>query len=445
MNASFDAQSSTEGTLTLHFDPEDYQSLWKKKMGAYKKNFQQRGFRKGHAPMTEVHKQYGKTLLHESVWELAHQSLFDYIEKYDIDTLGMPICLESDIDTLAPSNLSSCTFSFRIGLLPSFELPTMVNATTYRITTVDEGDLEEVIQKTRQEYATYNRETTVVADSFLVGDLEMDGKVLQAAYLIDLSKTMEPLLPFFLNKKQGDAISLSSDNLQALYSLNPFDKNVEKALLKASDATYTYRLHTIHVQQLPELNQDFYTKVFGKKIESEEAFREKVIEAIIERDQERANALLYQSLKEAFIKATSLPLPDDIIKKWLQRKSKNPVDPANIEQAYPFYARSLRWHLILEKLTETHDLSPSNEEIEQRLVEHFKAEAQRQEEAPATAEQLKTRAQKERQNEKSDLVKRLVDQMQEANALDIIKGMATLEETTLSSREFYDKIAPFRS
>ena len=125
--------------------------------------------------MAEVKKQYGTTLLYESVFEAAHRNLFHYIEDYNLSTLATPICVHNDADTLSPSNLSSCTFSFRIGLMPSFELPTMVNATAYRITTVDEEDLQKIIERTRREHATYTQATEITPHSFLIGDIKVDG------------------------------------------------------------------------------------------------------------------------------------------------------------------------------------------------------------------------------------------------------------------------------
>lgn len=435
MNASFDSSTPSEGVLTLHLEPEDYAPTWKKKVNDYKKNITIKGFRKGEAPMNTVRSLYRRpflALLKESVFQVAYDALVDYIENYNLKTLGTPVLSKHDTHTLSIDNLTPCNVSFRIGLIPEFELPTTIKAKAYRITTVNEENLDQIIEETRKSHASYPVEEVAGVGNILHGNLYIDGEIVSTPYFINLNEASAELHSLFLTKKAKDIIALSKEELEKLHPLNALPEPVEKALKENGEKKYTYKILTIHKQELPELDKDFFMKVLGKSLDTEAQFRESLIQAIVERDQQKADVQLFYTLKETYIKAVELTLPEDIIKNWLIQKNENPVSPEQIEQLYPIYERSLRWSLILDKLCETHGLDPSSDEIEADLIQKLTVDAE-----PGDPEKIKQSAQKILAKKDSSEERNITQRLREANALEYIKQNATLEEISLSSSEFY--------
>ena len=69
-----------------------------------------------------------------------------------------------------------------------------------------------------------------------------------------------------------------------------------------------------------------------------------------------------------FIKKLKLQMPDDFLKRWLVKTSKQPITMETLETEYDMYAKSLQWQLIENKILENYEIKVTQEDV----VEHTK-------------------------------------------------------------------------
>ena len=443
MNASFDTQSPTEGILTLHLNPQDYQATWEKNITYYKQKVNLKGFRKGHAPNASVKKMYGQQLLEESIFQVAYQALLNYVKEYQLHTLGAPLLTQHNIHTISAQQPTPCTISYRIGLTPEFELPdpTQLNVQAYQITTVEDDNLNEIIEEIQKSYATFQQVDTAQPNHILYGHLLVNNQPTQDPYYIHLNDQTTTLHPLFLEKKVDTTLTLTPDALHTLDNLNPLPEKVKQDLRNTPKATFAFHIQTIYHRQLPPLDKNFYTKVLGATIETEDEFRKNLAQIIVQRDQQQADKLLHNTLRETFIAAAHIPLPDEILKVWLQTKQEKPIDPQELTQQYPLYAQAIRWDLLLDKIAEAHQLQPTPQEVQERLIQYLQADNKEQGQQTTNAE-LQEKAQNLLQNKETNLSERIARQLREEKALQIIKEKVNIQNTPINSREFYAIIQP---
>lgn len=107
--------------LTVHLDPADYAELEKKKLAAYRKNADFKGFRKGNVPASLILKVYGERILAEAVEETLSQALGKFIEDEKLNVLGEPLTSAKQGELVWKSG-ESFDFAFDLGLSPKVEV-----------------------------------------------------------------------------------------------------------------------------------------------------------------------------------------------------------------------------------------------------------------------------------------------------------------------------------
>ena len=81
--------------LTISLKGEDYAEREKKRLAAYRRNADFKGFRKGMVPPQLVKKIYGDQALYEAVNGIVSEELEKFITDNDLHILGEPIASES--------------------------------------------------------------------------------------------------------------------------------------------------------------------------------------------------------------------------------------------------------------------------------------------------------------------------------------------------------------
>lgn len=440
MNTALHTKNLTEGILTICLEPEDYQSIWKKNIVTQRKAIKTKGFRKGQAPRSQVEEIYGSQLLEQAIYQVAHEALIDYIKNYKLDILGAPLLTEHTVDEISPDNLTACTFTYRIGLTPNFELPNFdqLEVKSYKITNIEKETLDKIIGQLQKSHANFQKVELAEKDHILYGDIQVDSiPESKAPYYINLQSLIPSFQKRLLGKKVGDTLLLTEEELDALDQLNPLPPNLKKELTTTANKEFHFHLHTIFKQEIAPLDKNLYTKVLGKPIEREEIFREELSQILIQRDQQEADQLLNKSLKEALITASEISLPDEILQVWLQSKADKSEDPETLLQKYPQYAEAIRWDLFLEKFNESTPLKPSPEEIEKRLIQYLQESHKEQNHSLPTPKIFEEKAKDLLKKPKSNLSVRISQQLQEEKIFQLIQEKIDIEKVPITSHAFY--------
>ena len=434
MKSTFDTQSPTEGILTLQLDPEDYQACWNKAITRQNKKVKLKGFRQGHAPKGKIKEYYGNQLLYNAIQQVAQQELFDCLKSYQIAMLGMPVLTEHDLDKLSWQEPTTHTLHYRVGLTPEVELPhpSQLHVTSYHIDTVEEKDLTYIIQELQKIHTSYEAVPIAEKEHILQGELaSSNGET--TLFHIPLIEPIQALYPHFLGKKTGDTLRLTPEIIQGMAPLGPLPDNVQKILESDPQPTYDFVVKTVYQRKLPELTSDFFTKVIGKPVDTEEAFKKALIDHVITKDRAEAAKLLQHTIREELLTHTHLPLPDELLKIWLHNRSAEEVSPEKIEEDYLAYAKSVKWDLIVDKIIEEYQLEVSPEAVQEKITQQL-TNANSDSVSP---EIVQAQINAIMENEKSPTYRYIKEMAKEEHALAHLLTLIHPTQQTLSSSQFH--------
>ncbi|MCH7772262.1 MAG: hypothetical protein IIA49_14815, partial [Bacteroidetes bacterium] len=123
-------------------------------------------------------------------------------------------------------------------------------------------------------------------------------------------------------------VTQNEDELAALF-------NIDKPAAEKLKSEFQFIIKTISGWEKAEINQELFDKIYGKgKINSEKDFMSKIeqeISAIMKIESEKK---LINDIIDNLIEKTNIPLPDEFLKKWMVKSSKEPVTLDQINQEY---------------------------------------------------------------------------------------------------------------
>ncbi|TAG98983.1 MAG: trigger factor family protein, partial [Sphingobacteriales bacterium] len=132
--------------ITVTVQTEDYLPSFEKQLKQFAKTANIPGFRKGMVPAGMVKKMHGPALFADEVLRSVEKKLVDYLQGEQLDIFAQPIpSAENSADQLNMNAPSDYSFSFEIGLKPSFDLNlSAVSLPRYKVTVTDEMVNDEV-------------------------------------------------------------------------------------------------------------------------------------------------------------------------------------------------------------------------------------------------------------------------------------------------------------
>ena len=143
--------------------------------------------------------------------------------------------------------------------------------------------------------------------------------------------------------------------------------------LKQSKVTFS--VNEISRMEPAELNAEFFDKLFGPgQVTSEDELKEKIAEYMSGNFQRETDRYLHDSIRENFVDATKMELPDAFLKKWLLASNQGKVSEDDVDQEYPRYADEMKWNLIMNKIAEDHEVKVENEEVVNRAKDMIRAQ-----------------------------------------------------------------------
>ena len=126
--------------VTINLKAEDYAEQEKKRLAAYRRNADFKGFRKGMVPAQLVKKLYGDQALYEAINSIISEQLDKFIKDNDLHILGEPIGSESQKENEWVDG-ADFEFKFDLGLSPNidFEVSKEDKLPYYKITVTEEA------------------------------------------------------------------------------------------------------------------------------------------------------------------------------------------------------------------------------------------------------------------------------------------------------------------
>src|SRR5688572_9933483 len=108
--------------LNVTISKEDYLPQFEKALKEYGKKANIPGFRKGMVPAGLIRKMYGNSLFTDEIQRTVDKEVFSYIDNEKLEIFAQPLPVKMNLGELEVNNPADYTFTFEVGMRPSFEL-----------------------------------------------------------------------------------------------------------------------------------------------------------------------------------------------------------------------------------------------------------------------------------------------------------------------------------
>jgi trigger factor len=132
------------------------------------------------------------------------------------------------------------------------------------------------------------------------------------------------------------------------------------------DSDYNIIIDDVIRDEKPELNEEFFKKIFPKDdIKDLEAFK-KAVKAEMEKQHEaETDPILFNKMVDELVAAVKFDLPDTFLKRWIIENSRGEIKAEDVEKNYESdYVKGLRWQLIEDSIVKANpELIITDEEL----------------------------------------------------------------------------------
>jgi trigger factor len=438
MNITRENIDELNAVVKVNIAKEDYSDKVDKILQDYRKTANIPGFRKGHVPMGMVKKQYGKSVLVDEVNKMLQDALNKYLTEEKLDVLGNPLPKEQeDFDW----NQDNYSFEFELGLSPQFDvnLETKKPLTHYKIVAGDEM-IENQIEEIQKQYGKLVSKNEVEEGDVVAGTFKNEEEGIDSQATLPLEKLKgKENSDKFLGAKVGDTISLNTKDLfEDDHQLMDFLKvEHDKAHGLAVDVEFT--ISEVNKQELAELDQDLFDKLFGKdEVKTVDGLKDKIKEDAAKQFQQQGDQQLLNDVTEALIENNKFELPKDFLQKWIRTVGEKPLTEDEAKEEFEKSEQGLRFQLIEGKLINENDLQVKFEDLKSFTTDRIKEQMAQFGQTDPAEKELDDIASRVLSNE--DEVKRLSEQLLNEKLLTFYKANIKFEEKEVTYEDFVKEI-----
>ncbi len=438
MNITRENIDELNAVVKVNIAKEDYSDKVDNILKDYRKTANIPGFRKGHVPMGMVVKQYGKSVLVDEVNKMLQDALNKYLTEEKLDVLGNPLPKEQENFDWDQDNYS---FEFELGLSPQFDvnLKTKKPLTHYKIVAGDEM-IEKQIEEIQKQYGKLVSKNKVEEGDVVAGTFknEEEGIDSQATLPLEKLKGKENLNKL-LGAKVGDIISLNTKDLfEDDHQLMDFLKvEHDKAHGLAVEVEFT--ITEVNKQELAELDQDLFDKLFGKdEVKTVEELKDKIREDAAKQFQQQGDQQLLNDVTEALIENNTFELPKDFLQQWIRTVGEKPLTEDEAKEEFEKSEQGLRFQLIEGKLISENDLQVKFEDLKSFTTDRIKEQMAQFGQMDPAEKELDDIASRVLSNQEE--VKRLSEQLLNEKLLTFYKANIKLEEKEVTYEDFVKEI-----
>ena len=349
--------------LTIAISAEDYAEKEKKRLSAYRKNADFKGFRKGMVPASIVKKLYGDQALYEAINSVIGEQLDKFIKDNNLNILGEPLPSESQKENEWKSG-NDFEFKFDLGLSPAIdiELGKDDKLTRHKIEVSPKAVADTKAEMLRQ-YGSLQEGEAAGEEDYVIADFRQGDKASEGAY-VAVSKVEGDAKAKFVGAKSGDTFDV---NVNEAF-VNETDRSsmlkVSKDELAALDPVWNVTVVNVKTFVPAEENQETYDKIFGEGVvKTAEEFEAKVAERIQNSYNQESDYKLSQDIQAYLVKKAYVKLPEAFLKRWLYENNKEKFTMEQVEKDFDAFLKDFRWQLVRESLMKKFDLKIDDKDM----------------------------------------------------------------------------------
>ncbi|MEI6815679.1 MAG: trigger factor [Bacteroidota bacterium] len=368
-------------SIKVIITPEDYKATVEKGMKERQRNMVVDGFRKGHAPMGLIRKNYGKYVLYDVLDKLVKDSMENYVKEEKLTLIGNFIPTKENYDLGDDWSLDkSLEFDYEIAIAPEVSLDVSYDEVV-PVYTVDitEAMVDDEVKKLQRRYSNYAKPDEVGEMDYTFGELiQVDGKGKEIEGGIK-SRGLLSLEVFSDDKEKAKFIGKKKDE-EVVFDIKKAIKNetdiahtlnIKKEEVADMSGKFKYVINEITRIELPEVDQALFDRVYGEgKLEGMEAFRENIKQNIQYTYEQYTRSQMAHDLKEYMIQKLNPSLPDEFIRKYFTYKDEKgeEAEMQISEEDYEKLTKSFKWEYIERALDARYNFDIKDEEFMQMGV-----------------------------------------------------------------------------
>ncbi|MFA4869718.1 MAG: trigger factor [Pedobacter sp.] len=446
MNITQEKINDLNAIVKIKIAPEDYTEKVDKSIKEQAKKATLPGFRKGMVPAAHIKKMYGRSILVEEINNLLSETLNKHLTDNKVEILGQPLPVMDDSKEFKWDYTDEFEFDYELGLAPAIDVSiTAKDKFTKYIVKADAETLAARIKNIRRSYGKMTNPEVSAEEDVLYAELVQlagDGSVFEGG----ITQTGSIRLDQVTDKKiLKSLLGLKKDDVVELDVQKAFDKNevIIAKLLNiseedAKDLQSKFQVTIKNVNRLEEsdLNQEFFDKLFGAGVVTDEAgFTAKITEEVESMFQQDGDRKLQNDIYTKLIESVKIELPDEFLRKWLKATNEKLTDE-ELAEGYDDFAKNLKWTLIENKLIKDNNIEIKYEDVFQTAKQRLDAQFRMYSPSPMPEDQLAQYTAtflKEKDN-----ANRIFDEVKAMKVFDYIQSVATLDEKEIAYNKFIE-------
>ena len=446
MNITQEKIDDLNAIVKIKIAPEDYTEKVEKTIKEQAKKSNLPGFRKGMVPPAHIKKMFGKSILVEEVNNLLSESLNKYLTENKVEILGQPLPVMDDTKNFKWDNTDEFEFDYELGLAPAVDvkLTSKDKFDKYNVK-ADEETLAARIKNIRKSYGKMTNPEVSAEEDVLYAELAQlspDGSVFEGG----ITNTASVRLDQVTDKKiLKSLIGLKKDDVVELDVQKAFDNNeviiakllnIEEADAKDLKSNFQATVKNVNRLEEADLNQEFFDKIFGEGVVTDEAgFTAKITEEVEGMFQQDADRKLQNDIYTKLIETVKMDLPDEFLRKWLKATNEKLTDE-ELTQGYEDFAKNLKWTLIENKLISDNEIKIDYKDVFETAKQRLDAQFRMYSPAPLPEDQLAEYTAtflKEKDN-----ANRIFDEVKAMKVFEYIQSVVTLDQKDIAYNKFIE-------
>ncbi|HIX02521.1 MAG TPA: trigger factor [Candidatus Odoribacter faecigallinarum] len=444
MNITKNQIDNLNATIKIELGKEDYAERVEKALKDYQKKVVVKGFRPGKTPMGMVKRMYGQSLLFEEINKILGEALGNYIKENNLNILGEPLPNETE---QKPLNLEDEHFEFLydIALAPevNVKMSKREKLPYYKIK-VDDEMIDKQIEAICKNNGSLTPVDVIEGGEYLKGELiELgeNGEVKEGGiHNEDASMSLhymkdEEAVETFKGKKVGEEVKFNAAKAFPNKTDYAALLGVSKEEAEKAGENYCFIIREIKRYVDAEVNEELFTKLFGKDVVKDvAAFRERVKEDIGHQLKGHADYRFTIDAKEKMIKKNEdVVLPEAFLKRWIVAVNEN-MTPEEVEKDFEGYRDEFKWQLVKSAVVKDYQVKVEDEDLKKEGRQIAAAQLQQYGLFGLTDEQLDGFAAKllEDDKQRQHLYERAMDE----KVFNVIRENMKLEEQEISMADF---------
>ena len=440
---------STKGdnliSIKINVEKADYEEMVEKTLKQMRHRANVPGFRPGMVPMGMIKKMYGASAKMEALNNIVSENLNKHIVDNKLDLLGYPL---NDPELQQPTDLEkeeNIDFYFEAALRPEINVDytnTMVDF--YHIIPTDE-EVEKVVEDLQQRNPNTSHPDTVGEDDRLEikireakngkeveGGFEKDGVYFNMSQIKNKTQRKK-----FIDKEVGSEFIVNFAKV--------FGSEEEAAKVLGNDAPVAGDFNIIIDDAIrnekPELDEDFFKKIFpNKEIKELDTFKAAVKAEMEKQHEAEADPILFNKMIDELVAAAKFELPDNFMKRWIVENSQGKMTAEDVEKNYESdYVKGLRWQLIEDSIVKANpELIIKDEEVKDFVLKQIFPGidyATLEDDLKANLDKIAANYLKDEQQ-----VNGIKNQLADIKMTQFLKGKMNINYSDVSSSEFLKKL-----